>query len=57
MEEQTFDSGFPIPSGVPVTAQQRDWPGWTGVREGEDHSVKASSSGKVVDREKNKRTL
>lgn len=60
MEEQTFDSGYPVPTGLPVTARKRDvWEPYreAGLHKGEDHSVKTSSSGAASDREKNKRTL
>jgi hypothetical protein len=57
MEDQTFDSGFPIPAGVPVTAVKRDvWQPYSvaGLHVAEDHSVKNSSSGSVTDRERSK---
>ena len=60
MQEQTFDSGVPIPTGVPVTARKRDvWRPYreAGLHTGEDHTVKTSSSGAASDREKSKRTL
>ena len=57
MEDEPFDTGCPIPTSLPVTVRQDVWRPYRegGLHRGEDHSTKASSSGKVVDREKNRR--
>ena len=48
-------TGLPIPTTVPITPlpprePEPEWPGWTGVRRGEDHTQRAQQ-GRITDRE------
>ena len=45
--------GYPIPTSLPLPPRETrpEWPGWTGLRKGEDHTTHRAANGATTNRE------